>query len=151
MLNTSFRILNDRAEAEDVLQEAFLEAFTRIDLFRGESAFGAWLRQIVVNKSINKLRSGRVSLISLDEGVLEIAADQAEDEAETDWKVARVRQAIQLLPEGYRVVLSLYLVEGYDHEEISAILSIAESTSRSQFLRARKKLLEIVKETGLVA
>lgn len=166
MYNVCLRIVNHEAEAEDVLQEAFIDAFTHISTFRGQSTFGAWLKQIVVNRAINHLRGRRLELVSLesnqfgeDDGDTGTApADRPEradrpdcadvepyDEHGIQLEVERIRQAMQQLPEGYRVVLSLYLFEGYDHEEISKVLNISEVTSRTQYLRGKKRLLELLK------
>ena len=151
MYNVCLRIVNHEAEAEDVLQEAFIDAFSHIGTFRGTSTFGAWLKQIVVNRAINHLRGRRLELISLesnqfgDDGdTTDWADDEPYDEDGVLLEVERVRRAMQQLPEGYRVVLSLYLFEGYDHEEISNILNISETTSRTQYLRGKKRLLELL-------
>ncbi|CCG99403.1 RNA polymerase sigma-H factor Sigma-30 [Fibrella aestuarina BUZ 2] len=150
MYNVCLRIVVHQAEAEDVLQEAFLDAFTNLHRFRAESTFGAWLKQIVINRAIGHLRSRRLLLVST-EAVAEGDLDRPDhtdslDEEAIEWDVERVRQCMTTLPEGYRVVLSLYLFEGYDHEEIGQILGIGESTSRSQYLRAKKKLIERMHE-----
>ena len=158
MFNVCLRIVNHDAEAEDVLQDAFIDAFGHINSFRGQSTFGAWLKQIVVNRAINHLRSRRLDLINLDEQLglgasgedgesstrFDVADTDAADDTDVTLEVERVRQAITQLPEGYRVVLSLYLFEGYDHEEIGQVLSISEVTSRSQYLRGKKRLLELL-------
>jgi RNA polymerase sigma factor (sigma-70 family) len=150
MLNIAFRIVGDIAEAEDVLQESFLDAFNKVKDFRQETTFGLWLKQIVVNRSINLLRKRKIDWVELEDGQLEnIPDEEAEDEDETIYKVAIVKDAMKQLPEGYRVVLSLYLLEGYDHEEIGQILNISENTSRTQFLRAKRKLTEILKKRGI--
>jgi RNA polymerase sigma-70 factor (ECF subfamily) len=150
MLNVAFRIVGDIAEAEDVLQEAFLDAFNKVKDFRQETTFGLWLKQIVVNRSINLLRKRKMDMIELEDGQLEnIPEEEAEDDEEVLLKVAQVKEAMKQLPEGYRVVLSLYLLEGYDHEEIGQVLNISENTSRTQFLRAKRKLMEILKVRGI--
>ncbi len=150
MLNVAFRIVGDVAEAEDVLQEAFLDAFNKVKDFRQETTFGLWLKQIVVNRAINLLRKRKMDMVTLEDGQLEnIPDEEAEDDEEMILKVAQVKDAMKLLPEGYRVVLSLYLLEGYDHEEIGQVLNIAENTSRTQFLRAKRKLMEILKGRGI--
>lgn len=147
MFNISMRILNDENEAADVLQEAFIDAFSRIADFRQETTFGLWMKQIVINRSISQLRKRKVDMISLDEADVEsIPETEQVDNEELELQVQQVRAAIQQLPDGYRVVLSLYLLEGYDHEEISHILRISENTSRTQFMRARRKLIEILKK-----
>jgi len=141
MLNVAFRIVGNIADAEDVLQESFLDAFNRVKDFRQETTFGLWLKQIVVHRSINLLRKRKVEWVELGENELDGIADEVIDnDDEMQYQVAVVKQAMNKLPEGYRVVLSLYLLEGYDHEEIGQILNIAENTSRTQFLRAKRKL-----------
>ena len=150
MLNVSFRIVGNIAEAEDVLQEAFLDAFNKVNDFRQDTTFGLWLKQIVVNRSINLLRKRKLELVELDGEQFEnIADEELEDDEETQYQAARVREAIKELPDGYRLVLSLYLLEGYDHEEISQVLDISENTSRTQFLRAKRKLLAILQGKGI--
>jgi RNA polymerase sigma factor (sigma-70 family) len=150
MLNVAFRILGSMDEAEDVLQESFLDAFNKVKDFRQETTFGLWLKQIVVNRSINLLRKRKIEWVEMESEQLEnIADEQQPDEEDMQYKVAQVKQAMQLLPEGYRVVLSLYLLEGYDHEEIGQILNISENTSRTQFLRAKRKLSEVLRIKGV--
>ena len=145
MFNTSLRIVKDRSEAEDVLQEAFLAAFTKIDHFHGDSTFGAWLKRIVVNKSINAVQKRKASLVSMDEHPLENVGEQAPVESEPPlWNVDQIMNAVEQLPDGYRIVFSLYLLEGYDHREIAEILNISEGGSKSQYNRAKKKLREIL-------
>ncbi len=148
MYNVALRIVNNDAEAEDVLQEAFLDAFNRIADFRQESTFGLWLKQIVINRSINYLRKRKVEFIGLDE--IEIADDPVFEKGDNVLKVAAIKEAMNELPDGYRVVLTLYLFEGYDHEEISHILKISENTSRSQYMRAKRKLNSLLEMKGVV-
>ena len=145
MLNVAFRIVGNFDEAEDVLQDAFLDAFNRVKDFRQETTFGLWLKQIVVHRAINLLRKRKLEMVELGEDQLEnIPDEEAEDDEEIQLQVAQVKEAMKKLPEGYRVVLSLYLLEGYDHEEIGQILNISENTSRTQFLRAKRKLYDIL-------
>jgi len=139
-------LLNDHAEAEDVLQEAFTEAFRHLDNFQYKSSFGAWLKQIVINKAINHLRKKKLALAELNEQVHEaVIEEDPVDETEIEYKITEIKKAIQLLPPGYRAVVSLYLLEGYDHEEISEILGISYSTTRTQYKRAKDKLIALVK------
>jgi RNA polymerase sigma factor (sigma-70 family) len=150
MLNVAFRIVGNIGEAEDVLQEAFLDAFKRVKDFRQETTFGLWLKQIVVHRAINLLRKRKLELVETEDGQLEnIADEETYDDEETIYKATQVKEAIKLLPEGYRLVISLYLLEGYDHEEIGQILNISENTSRTQFLRAKRKLTELLKLKGI--
>jgi RNA polymerase sigma factor (sigma-70 family) len=150
MLNVAFRIVGNVAEAEDVLQEAFLDAFKRIHDFRQETTFGLWLKQIVVSRSINLLRKRKVELVELGDEIDNIIDEDQGDDEDIQYKVAQVKQAMTELPEGYKQVISLYLIEGYDHEEIGQILGITENTSRTQFLRAKRKLGEILNRKGIV-
>ncbi|TWJ03231.1 RNA polymerase sigma-70 factor (ECF subfamily) [Mucilaginibacter frigoritolerans] len=152
MLNVAFRIVGNIAEAEDVLQEAFLDAFNKVKDFRQDTTFGLWLKQIVVNRSINMLRKRKLELIEMEGDMLEnIADEEAEDDEDIQYQAARVKEAIKELPEGYRLVISLYLLEGYDHEEIGQVLNISENTSRTQFLRAKRKLIDILKYKGITS
>ena len=146
MYSVSLRILGNATEAEDAMQEAFLSAFRNIDAYEGKVSFGAWLRKIVVNRSLDYLKKRRIKF----EEVTERNAGVDDDDTyvgEVD--VGRVHKAIQALPDGYRVVLCLHLIEGYDHEEISQILHITNSASRTQYLRAKNKLREILKDQEL--
>lgn len=146
MYNTCLRIVNDSLEAEDIMQESFLKAFDKINFYKGEVSFGAWLKRIVINHSLDELRKRRLETSSIEDSASEIKDEEKEGESEEiDVKVEEIKEAIQLLPDGYRIVLSLYLIEGYDHDEISEILNISNSTSRSQFARAKKKLIHCLK------
>lgn len=138
------RLLNNETDAEDVMQEAFLSAFRKIDTYKGEVSFGAWLKKIVINRSLDYLKKRKVKFEEINEKSNKFIDHQMETK-EVNMKV--IKDAIQKLPDGYRVVLSLYLIEGYDHEEISEILGISNSNSRTQFLRAKNKLREILKDT----
>ncbi len=145
MFNVCMRILNHMGEAEDVLQEAFLDAFQKIHDFRQTSTFGAWLKQIVINRAINQLRQRKLEWVDVEEAD-SVGEEVSIPQEETDWEIERVRLGIQQLPDGFRTVLSLYLLEGYDHEEIASILGISESTSRTQYMRAKRKLIELLTE-----
>ncbi|HXH99699.1 MAG TPA: RNA polymerase sigma factor [Sphingobacteriaceae bacterium] len=149
MFNIAMRILNKEDEASDVLQEAFIDAFARIGDFRQETTFGLWMKQIVINRSISYLRKRKLELVNIDEVNAEDLADNDSfDYEEQTWQVKKVHGAIQSLPDGYRVVVSLYLLEGYDHEEIAHILNISVNTSRTQLMRGKRKVMEILKQGG---
>ena len=142
MYNTSLRIVSDTMEAEDIMQEAFLSAFEKIDTYSGTVSFGAWLKKIVINRSLDALNKQKAIFEDIDtHHELKFIPDDQEDNRDTDLKIEGVREAIKELPDGYRIILSLYLLEGYDHDEISEILGISSSTSRSQLSRAKQKLL----------
>jgi RNA polymerase sigma factor (sigma-70 family) len=144
MFNVSKRIVKDSLLAEDIVQESFITVFNSLETFRGEVPFEIWLRKIVINRSIDQYRKQKFIFEQLDD-------NKITDFEEPDWEIGydteaelvhEVKKNIDLLPDGYRIILSLYLIEGYDHEEISQILNISASTSRSQFTRAKRKLIE---------
>ncbi|WP_462267501.1 RNA polymerase sigma factor [Mucilaginibacter sp.] len=150
MLNAAFRVVGNIAEAEDAVQDAFVDAFNRIKDFRQETTFGLWLKQIVIHRSINLLRKRKLAWVELQEEQLDNLLDgETEDNDELQYKAAQIKEAINELPDGYRVVISLYLLEGYDHEEIGQVLNISENTSRTQFMRAKRKLVEILRRKGI--
>lgn len=144
LFNVCMRILNRREEAEDALQEAFTSIFDKLDTFRYESSFGAWAKRIVVNTCINKLNKKAPDLFLFDEIPDSNYDNEEPDLSEVRLQAEKIRLAIFGLPEGYRVVLSLYLLEGYDHKEIADILGISESTSKTQYRKARIKVKEIL-------
>jgi RNA polymerase sigma factor (sigma-70 family) len=148
MYNTSLRIVSDTMEAEDIMQEAFLSAFEKIDTYSGIVSFGAWLKKIVINRSLDSLNRRKAIFEDIDThvGIKDSSSDDLAQKEEIDVRVEEVKQAIEKLPDGYRIILSLYLLEGYDHDEIGEILSITSSTSRSQLSRAKQKLLSVLKE-----
>ncbi len=143
MYSVCMRLINQADEAEDVMQEAFLNAFRNIDTYRGEVSFGAWLKRIVINRSLDHLKKKKLKLEEINDKTAQIADYQMEMK---EVNVEVIKNTIQQLPDGYRVVLSLFLIEGYDHEEISQILGITNSNSRTQFLRAKNKLRELLKD-----
>jgi len=144
MYNTSLRIVGNPAEAEDIMQEAFLAAFAKIDTYKGKVSFGAWIRRIVINKSIDSHRARKVKFEELDESLEVSEEDNHVDNADMKVLLKKIKKAIEMLADGYRIVLSLYLLEGYDHEEIGQILNISTSSSRSQLARAKQKLAELL-------
>jgi len=146
MYNASLRIVNDTAEAEDVMQDSFIEAFKKIGSYREEGAFGSWLKRIVVNNSINVIRK-RKETVSIDEVELE-----QKDPGETDkeysenvfCRLEEIRDGIKKLPGQYKTIISLHLLEGYDHQEISEILGTTYGNIRTRYSRAKQKLLQII-------
>jgi RNA polymerase sigma-70 factor (ECF subfamily) len=146
MFNICCRMMNNREDAEDILQEAFVQAFIKLETFRYDSTFGAWLKRIVINTCINAINKRKVDLLLTDD--MYYFGDRSDDEEMNDLPltVKDVEKAMQQLPEGGRVVFSLYLLEGYDHVEIAQILGITESTSKSQYMRAKRRVFELLKE-----
>ena len=146
MYNTSLRIVNHTGDAEDVMQEAFTDAFRSLEDFHYKSTFGAWLKRIVINKSINQLRKRKMDLIDIEKtNIGNLPEEDGLDEQEMQLKVEDIKKAVALLPNGYRTVLTLYLFEGYDQEEIAEILQVSHATVRTQYMRAKKKLLQYIK------
>jgi len=140
MYNLAYRILNNREDAEDILQESFVECFRNISSFRFESTFGAWLKKIVVNKCINQIKKKKTDL-TLCETLPPVIYEEDE---EVTYDTGKIFKNIEMLPDGFRIILTLYLLEGYDHSEISQILGISESTSKSQYSRAKEKLRNLL-------
>lgn len=138
-------MVNNVADAEDILQESFTDAFMQLERFENKSTFGAWLKQIVVFKSISFLKKRKMSFADV-----ELAAEMPEenelDETDIVYTIDMVKQTIQVLPDGYRTVLSLYLFEGYGHDEIAEMLGVAPSTARTQYIRAKQKFLQLFKK-----
>lgn len=146
MYHVSLRILGDSMEAEDVMQEAFLVAFKNIGSIDLNVSFGGWLKRIVVNRSLDTLRKRKntVELMAdIPEDISTEVSDQAE-EGTTEEKIEKIRRALEKLPEKYRIILSLSLFEGYDHDEIGQILGVTPSTSRAQLSRGKQKLLQVM-------
>jgi RNA polymerase sigma factor (sigma-70 family) len=144
MFNLSMRILQHREEAEDVLQESFLDAFLRIQTYRGESTFGAWLKRIVVNRSINQAKRKKLVFADLSGSAEMILEEDEQESPMPECSVDDVRTAVSALPDGFRIVFTLYMFEDWSHKQIADELGISESTSKSQLNRAKKKLSELL-------
>jgi RNA polymerase sigma-70 factor (ECF subfamily) len=141
MYNSSLRIIGIPEEAEDIMQESFLTAFRKLKTYSGEVSFGAWLKKIVINRSLDALRKRKVLFEELHAELPVQSEAEPEEESIT---VEEIKSAMNLLSDGYRTILSMILFEGYDHEEVSEILGIKNVTSRTQFSRARQRLREIL-------
>ena len=143
MYNTAYRILKDEFEAEDIIQEAFLTAFTKLNTFKGEVAFGAWLKKIVVNKSLTQLKkNNRYEAVKMD-----VIPNHEIEETAIDYNsldVKQVLKSIDNLKDNYRIALTLNLIEGYDYEEISQILNYTNENVRTTISRAKKKLKQLL-------
>lgn len=145
MYNSAYRILKDSFEAEDIMQEAFLTAFTKINTFKGEVTFGAWLKKIVVNKSLTQLKKNN----KYEEVKLEVVKDDFDEEYDLNYDILSpkiVLEKLKDLKENYRIVLTLNLIEGYDYEEISQILNYSNENVRTTVFRAKKKLKQLLEE-----
>lgn len=143
MYNTAYRILKDEFEAEDLIQEAFLTAFSKLHTFKGEVTFGAWLKRIVINKSLTQLKKN----IRYDEVKMEVVSSYEVEETSIDYSSLNVKQvmdSLQSLKSNYRIILTLNLIEGYDYEEISQILKYTNENVRTTISRAKKKLKQVL-------
>lgn len=140
MLIVAKRFVKDTMEAEDVVQESFIKAFTKLEQYRAEVTFGAWLKRIVINKSIDLLKSKKQRLVDLEDVHLKVVEEDDNWSVEADVSIDDVKKAIKQLPEKYKYVVMLYLIEGYDHQEIGDILNISEIASRTQLSRGKTKL-----------
>lgn len=143
MFNVSIRIVKIKEDAEDVVQDSFIDAFKNLDSFKYESTFGSWLKRIVINKSINYLKVKRIPLVAIEEQEYWIP-EKVEEIKPESLDIGKIKKAIQKLPNGYQTIINLYLIEGYDHKEIGDILEISVSTSKSQYHRAKKKLIQLI-------
>ena len=146
MFNTALRITANRTDAEDVLQESFTDAFMQLRSFESKATFGAWLKQIVVFKSISFLKKRKINFLELDINMTTVVDEYEANETEIEYSVAGIKRAIGELPDGYRTVLSLYLLEGYDHGEIAEIMQVTPSTVRTQYKRGKQRLLQLLKK-----
>ncbi len=147
MFCVAMRFLKNADDAEDVLQESFIKAFQKIHQFKGDVTFGAWLKRIVINKSIDFLKSKQQKMVELDESYMHYETDD-------DWTIEEhitldeVKLAIEQLPDKYKYVVMMYLVEGFDHNEISQVLNITGSACRTRLLRGKAQLKELLKSKG---
>jgi len=148
MYSVAKRFVNHTAEAEDIVQESFIKAFSKLHQFKGDVTFGAWLKRIVVNKSIDTLKLKKQRLVELEDVHLKVVDTSVNNKWLVDESVTleQIKKAIQQLPDKYRYVVMLFLVEGYDHQEISEILNITQVASRTQLSRGKQKLQELLKQ-----
>ncbi len=145
MLSVCRYYVNDIQEAEEVMLNGFLKVFTHIGSFRHDGSFEGWIRRIMTRESISFLRAKRKILFN-DELPEDLTDDIIED---NDIDLELIQELIDLLPEGYRMVFVLYAIEGYRHKEIAEMLSISESTSKSQLYKSRKLLRKNIKNLKL--
>ncbi|WP_282161412.1 RNA polymerase sigma factor [Ulvibacterium marinum] len=145
MFYVAMRFVKNSSDAEDIIQESFIKAFQKIHQFKGDVSFGAWLKRIVINKSIDFLKSKKERLVPLDENYMQVVEDN-------DWTVEdgitldEVKLAMEQLPEKYKYVVMMFLLEGYDHREIANVLGLSETACRTRLLRGKGFLKELLKK-----
>lgn len=148
MYNTSYRIVKDRFKAEDIMQESFLNAFTKLDSLNEVSMFGSWLKRIVINNRIYEYHKNQKNKdVSLEDVLYKVEDNQgvAEDYEWTSTKAAQILECMKSLKENYQIGLTLYLIEGYDYEEICDIMNISYANCRTLISRAKDSLRQKLK------
>lgn len=145
MYFVAYRFFKDSFLAEEAMQESFIKAFTKLDQFTGDVTFGAWLKRIVINKSIDMIKARKLDTIALNEQVMTSVEESENWEVDNSITVAEVKKAIDNLPEKYKYPVHLFLLEGYDHNEISEILNITPVSSRTLVHRGKKRLQDQLK------
>ncbi len=149
MFNISLRYVRDKFVAEDVMQDAFIKVFKNILSFKGEVTIGSWIKKIVINQCLDYLKKRKIELVSIEEKELQVADDD-NWEIEDNINVSAILNVINSLPEKYKVVLNMYLIEGFDHQEIAQVLNITEVNSRSQLMRGKNRLKSELKNYNYV-
>lgn len=143
MYNVCLRMVNNEIDAEDIIQNSFMDVFSKLHMFKFESSIGAWIKRIVINNTINFLKKRRLQISELNDQLqMPVEHEEIDDR---HLEINSVKKALVKLPDGYRVVFNLYAFEGYDHKEIGKIIGVTEATSKSQYSRAKKKIKEIIK------
>lgn len=148
MYNICLRMTGNPADAEDTLQEAFMQVFKNIERLENAGSVTAWIKRIVVNHCLSHLRRKKVYFEEVDN--IDVEEETIVDESDFAWTVAAIKEAIHVLPHGYRTVLNLYIFEEYSHKEIASMLDISESTVKTQYMRAKDKVRQIIKQRKLI-
>lgn len=145
MYNICRRMMGDEEEAKDLLQESFIDAFQKLPSLREVNTFSSWIKRIVVNNCINAIRKKKLDVDQLQENA-DFIEEEEDDFEYTNFQAAQIMEAIDLLPNGCKTVLNLYLFEGYDHKEIGEILGVTESASKAQYCKAKAKIRKVLGE-----
>jgi len=146
MKGICLRYAASEMEAEDILQEAFIQAFKNLHTYDGRGALGGWLRKITIHKALEQYRKNKSVQRLKEHASLSVVDATSDDSIFDQLSLENLLAKIQLLPVGYRTIFNLYAVEGYNHSEISELLGIAEGTSKSQYSRARNQLIALIEE-----
>jgi RNA polymerase sigma factor (sigma-70 family) len=149
--NTILRLIMHTGEAEDILQEAFVAAFGQIKDFKDTGGFAAWVKRIAINKSVDAVRRRRMKIVEFEPELIPEEEEEIIDEAEFEYTMEAVTDAIEALPEGYRTVFNLFAVENIPHAEIARMLGIEHNAVRTQYHRAKQKILITLKENRRVS
>ncbi len=147
MYNVSYRIVKSREDAEDIIQECFIKGFQKIHQIKEEVSLGAWLKRIVVNASLDSIRKKKNEYWIEETRILEVETEEIEMEDTTDVSVKAIKECMNQLKEKYRIILVLYMIEDYNHREISELLNLKESTVRNQYRRGKNQLIELLQKT----
>ena len=145
LYNSCLRILKNKEDAEDAVQESFIKGFQRMHQMKEEKYLGAWLKRIAINHCLDVVRKQKNTIWLEETLVLESVENEIEDENELLFSVEKIKECIYQLKDKYRIVLVLYLIENYTHKEISSLLQLNESTVRNQYSRGKNKLLQLLK------
>ena len=150
LMGVCLRYANNRAEAQDMLQDGFIKIFQKLDSFSGDGAFGGWMHRLVVNTCLDRIRKNKKMGFTVE--IENESADwSVQEDALSQLRTKELLDLIQQLPEGYRLVFNMFAIEGYGHKEIAVKLDIAESTSKSQFRKAKMWLQNAIERTDKVA
>ena len=142
------RILGSEEDAQDILQESFMDVFQKLPGLRETNFFSAWIKRIVTNNCINSLRKKRLATSELEEN-WDVEIEEKDDFDYQRHQLGQVKESLDLLPDGCRTVLTLYVFEGYDHKEIGEILEISESASKAQYCKAKARIRKLLNEKGV--
>ena len=145
--NSCFRILGNQQEAEEIMQESFLKVLDKTELLQEDAgSMEKMLKRIAINSSIDCYRKRKIRFVELEDKFTFTPDTDTEDTLQNEIRLEAIEHTMQLLPEGYRIILSLHLIEGLEYAEIAEQLNLSASTVRSQFTRARQKLINLIKE-----
>ncbi len=147
MYNICLRMTGHTSDAEDILQEAFVQVFKNLEKLSSDTSLTAWIKRIVVNHCLSYLRKKKMYFEEVGDET-DVMEEREVDESEHSMTVSAVKEAISQLPDGYRTVLNLYIFEEYSHREIASMLGISESTAKTQFMRAKEKVRQLVKQNA---
>jgi len=147
MYRTTCNFVKDDIIAQDIMQEAFIKAFKKINTYTGQATFGAWLKRIMINQSLDWLKKQKIETVKLDDHIVSIADDESW-EVDEETSISQIYACIEQLPNKCKNVIKLYLLEGYDHGEVAQILQISEGSSRSQLSRGKNRLKELLIQTN---